>query len=577
MEIYWDKTVGRLWLSQGGYVEKVLDRFNMADAKSAESNEKLKSHGEHAGVVILGGKSSAGSGSGRALWRKMVLALKVYRMFNEITITAQTPAQSPTAGITEIMSVSSQVSLIVHSGYIELAHENIASIVKRRDLRSLREFGGVQGIAEALKTDLSNGLPGGREVPCFRCAASLRCKTKALASSFFHSLLKASNNLIIGLLLLSAVLSLCFGVQEEGPRTGWRTGVMIIIAVLILLLVSSIRNFWYENAPWSPGRQKLSKEKEIVVSVLRGGCQQQISITDVSVGEVVVLEKGCKVPADGLLISSDYLELDDGSKCDINNENPFLFHGAKVSNGNGSMLVTSMGLNTPRGEMMSKVTHATNKTPLQTQLDKVNARMQVIGLLSSIINLIVLYVRFKLGKENDESGNPDFKGKPTPIEEFMEAVKNVVMKQKVNINFLTTSLITLFVGIVEGLPFIIMVAITYWNRKMSKKAFARHPLAWVDISSVTKILIEICIGRLTSHPPEVDTCYICEEYIMEDSDSAKLANVGEALRNGISTPILFPRALVAQKRTRSVPGPERIWAWIRRFLSRNMRSLRLKY
>ncbi|XP_057961065.1 putative calcium-transporting ATPase 13, plasma membrane-type [Malania oleifera] len=511
----------------------------------AESNEKLKSSGEHSVVVILGGNSSAGSGSRRELWRRIVLALKVKvcRLFNErkgytpITITAQTPAQSPTAGIVEIRSVPSQVSLSVHSGNIELPHENIASIVKKRDLSSLRELGGVQGIAEALKTDLSNGLPGGREDPGLRYAASLRCKTKALACSFCHSLLKASNNLIIVLLLLSAVLSLCFGVQEEGPQTGWRTGVMIIAAVLILLLVSSIRNFWYENAPWSPERQKLSKEKEIVVSVLRGGCQQQISITDVSVGEVVVLEKGCKVPADGLLISSDYLELDDGSKCVINNENPFLFHGAKVSNGNGSMLVTSVGLNTTWGEMMSKLTHAPNKTPLQTQLDKVNARTQVIGLLISIINLIVLYVRFKLGKENDESGNPDFKGKLTPVEEFMEAVKNL-MKQKVNFNFLTTSLIMLVVGIVEGFPFIIMVAITYWNKKMSNKAFAQHPLACVDMGSVTTI----CTDRLTSHPPEVDTCYIGEEYIMEDSDSAKLANVGEALRNGISTPILSPQS-----------------------------------
>ena len=370
---------------------------------------------------------------------------------------------------------------------------------------SIHEFGGIQVIAEALGTNLETGI-----IPAdvrSRCIAYTQSTTQTSALGFLQFLPKSCNNYTILLLFVCAALSLGFGVKEEGLRTGWYEGVIIILAIIILVVIDSLRNQrQLIHSQRMLGKHKPFELQRMMVDVIRGGCLHKVIIGDVLIGDLVRLERDHIVPADGLFIGES-LKLDDDLESTINEENPFLFYGAKVIDGKGCMLVASVGTNTRLGDLMKQVTHVPEKTPLPAQIDKVNKGTQIFGLSISILILIVLFLRFMLLKEDIKSSLPDLKEKPKAIKEIMDAIDKIVMKPNGKISTLTTSLATLLVGVMEGIPFVITLAISYWNKKMmsedSEQAFAQEPFACLTMSSVTSICINttgLCMPTLNSVP-----------------------------------------------------------------------------
>ncbi|KAI9185144.1 hypothetical protein LWI28_004690 [Acer negundo] len=140
------------------------------------------------------------------------------------------PAQGFLEEPTEIVQVlptstdHSQVSIDISSDAsnddvnenLKLQHEGVAKIVKSGDLDSLQRFGGVNGISQALRTDLHKGIPG--------------------------------DDSVIFFLSVSAVLSIGFGIDEKGLRTGWYEGCIIALGIIVLVVLSSsIREFLNEK------------------------------------------------------------------------------------------------------------------------------------------------------------------------------------------------------------------------------------------------------------------------------------------------------------------------------------------
>ncbi|XP_075665864.1 calcium-transporting ATPase 12, plasma membrane-type-like [Castanea sativa] len=411
----------------------------------------------------------------------------------------------------EISSASPQVSITVNSDGgkdkciydVKPQQANIAKIVREKNLDSIQKLGGIQRVAEALGTDLEKGIPGLEQDRCTQridIANSSPSLTQAPARGFLQFLPKSCNNYTVLLLCVCAALSLGFGVKEEGLRTGWYEGVIIILAIIILVVIDSLRRL--KHSQRMSGKHKPFELQRMMVDVIRGGCLHKVFIGDVLIGDLVRLERNHIVPADGLFIG-EYLKLDDDLESTINEKNPFLFYGAKVINGEGRMLVASVSMNTRLGDLMKQVTHVPEKTPLPAQIDKVNKGTQIFGLSISILILVVLFLRFTFLKEDNKSSLPDLKEKPKAIKEIMDAIEKIVMKPNGRISTLTTSLATLLVGIMEGIPFVITLAISYWNKKMmsedSEQAFAQEPFACLTMSSVTSICIE-CVPTLDLVP-----------------------------------------------------------------------------
>ena len=166
--------------------------------------------------------------------------------------------------------------------------------------------------------------------------------------------------------------------MEQGRKDGWKDGVAIIVAVLLLIAFHSLGNFHHQR---KMAKELLKNNKKLEVNVVRGGHPQLIAINDVVVGDIVRLKKDDCVPADGLLVRGEDLVLDGVLKRKINHDNPFLFSGSKVIEGHGRMFVTSVGAKTAMGKPLSSVTRKPNeKTVFQGRIERPNTYMDIISL-----------------------------------------------------------------------------------------------------------------------------------------------------------------------------------------------------
>ncbi|KAB1221715.1 Calcium-transporting ATPase 8, plasma membrane-type [Morella rubra] len=335
-------------------------------------------------------------------------------------------------------------------------------MVKEKDFDSIHKFGGIQVVAKALIMALEKGIPINKKDPCSGDKASTLLTTKSPARGFLKFL---CTNCTIILLLVAAVLSLGLGIMEDGLKTGWYEGIIIIVAIVILEIAPLLRKLWLKDSQKMSG-ELTTKSQQIEFDVSRGGCPLKLPVCDILLGDIVFLEREHLIPADGLFISGEFLKVNDGLDIIIDDKNPFLFYGAKVIDGRCGMLVTSVGMDTTWGHLMNKVAHDPSMSSLPAKLDK-------------------------LRKEDVDSGHLHLKEKPTVSEELMDAIKRIVMKPNGKTYALTTALTMLLVGAMEGTSLVILLAIAYWNKKiLSDKASAQEPLACLNMGSVTTICVD---------------------------------------------------------------------------------------
>ncbi|KAI8566319.1 hypothetical protein RHMOL_Rhmol02G0031700 [Rhododendron molle] len=211
----------------------------------------------------------------------------------------------------------------------------LTHIVKKKNLGQLiAQYNGVEGLASHLNTDLDGGIDGDAEDVSRRNQEfGSNTYPSPPAKNLFYFVFQALRDPTALILLVFAALSLGFGIKENGLGEGWYDGGSIFVTILPGIAVSAIRNF-------KKNRQfvKLSRAiSNIQVNVVRSGRRHQVSIFNVVVGEVVYLETGDQVPADGLFIDghsllvkefsitgeSDHVEVD-------LTQNPFLLSGTKV-------------------------------------------------------------------------------------------------------------------------------------------------------------------------------------------------------------------------------------------------------
>ncbi|XP_062014562.1 calcium-transporting ATPase 12, plasma membrane-type-like [Rosa rugosa] len=443
--------------------------------------------------------------------------------------------------ITSTATVSDQVNLNIENDITtrianeaKIQHANISKIVKEKDFATLQNFGGIKGIAEALSTDLHSGIPGDEQDLHDRCSAVVST-TQAPTPSFFKLLRQSCFDWTVFLLFVCVILSTVFGIQQEGPSNGWLEGVVGMFAIIILVVVPTMRKYFSMPHPRNTSQMK--------TKVRRGGNLLHISPSDVVPGDIVCLELGSLVPADGLFVSTgESLVLEDGMKFPtVDDSNPFLVYGARVVNGNGRMLVTCVGMKTTLGELMGQVRCTPNQDQLPAQLDNLSTRLQNVGLLITIFMTVVLIIRSVVLKVNEYPGlqADQFKAKPTASEELINVIGRFFMKSSGQISVLAMYLPLLIVGLAEGVPFSVALAINYWTKTtLSGKASAQRILACFTMGCVSNI----CIGDGLTLNPVIEVDVSCDGDQIIDTESVAGINrhVREALYKGISTPLLMP-------------------------------------
>ena len=281
----------------------------------------------------------------------------------------------------------------------------------------------------------------------------------------------AYNDKVLILLTVAAVVSLALGIYQSvrptdnEARVEWVEGVAIIVAILIVVIVGALNDYQKE-------RQfvKLNKKKdERFVKVIRSGKSREISIYDLLVGDVVHLEPGDMVPVDGIFIGghnvkcdeshatgeSDILHKTPGDEVsraieehgNLSKMDPFILSGAKVSEGIGTFLVTSVGINSSYGKIMMSLRDEGQTTPLQSKLNVLAEYIAKLGLAAGLLLFIVTFIKF-LAQLKDYQGS-DAKGQAF-LQIFIVSVTVVV------------------VAVPEGLPLAVTLALAFATTRMLK-------------------------------------------------------------------------------------------------------------
>ena len=305
----------------------------------------------------------------------------------------------------------------------------------------------------------------------------------------------AFNDRVLIILTIAAVFSLALGIYEavgqtpapgQGPSLDWVEGLAIEVAVVIVVLVTGLNDYRREKQFVALNEKKEDRQ----VKAIRSGKSVLISVFDVMVGDVLHLESGDSIPADGILINGHGIRCDESSATgesdamrktgglDVWNRieegtatsklDPFIISGSKVLEGVGTYLVTSVGVNSSFGKVMIGLQTENEDTPLQVKLANMANWIGYLGTAAAGLLFFILLIRFLAGL----SGNTN-----TP------AVKGSQF-----LDILIVAITIIVVAVPEGLPVAVTLALSFATKKMLKENnLVRHLRACETMGNATTI------------------------------------------------------------------------------------------
>ena len=209
-------------------------------------------------------------------------------------------------------------------------------------------------------------------------------------TSLLRLYLEKYNDPIIRILLVAAVASLALAFFHKD--------FIETIGIVLAIILATTIGFYFERDAAKKFDVLTALGEESPVKVRRNGTVTEIPRKDVVVGDVIIIEVGDEIPADGRLIASTDLQIDESSltgepiisKHVVTDETPSdkeatypsdtVLRSTMVMNGNGVAVVTAVGDSTEIGKVARKATEITAvKTPLNIQLGKLAKLISKIG------------------------------------------------------------------------------------------------------------------------------------------------------------------------------------------------------
>jgi Ca2+-transporting ATPase len=280
---------------------------------------------------------------------------------------------------------------------------------------------------------------------------------------------------LIVILLISGLISLAMGHIADGLG--------IFIAVLIATSIAIIQEGKSDKA-----FEALSKlSDDVQVKVVRDGTIVYISQNDLTIGDIIHLETGDKVPADARVIHSSSLGIDESmltgeaeaasksstkierQKCPLAERKNMLYSGTMVIEGRVIAIITYIGDQTEMGKIAKELKEeVTSQTPLQQKLAELGKRISIIGSIAAAgIFLFQLFNMYRAGilvLDNISAALPGAK------------------------DAFVTSVALIVAAVPEGLPTMVAITLAFNMQKMAKNnALVRKLIACETIGSVNVI------------------------------------------------------------------------------------------
>jgi P-type Ca2+ transporter type 2C len=295
-------------------------------------------------------------------------------------------------------------------------------------------------------------------------------------------LLEQFQDFLVIILIFAAIISIFLGDVESS--------IVILVVLVLNAILGTVQHVRAEKS--------LNSLKELsapISKVMRNGEVVEIPSRDVIVGDLLILEAGDFISADGRVIESYSLQINESSltgeslaidkiantiyETDIalGDKKNMVFSGSFVTNGRGKVVVTSIGMDTEIGKIASLLDNAQEKkTPLQVSLDQFGKRL-AIGII--IICLIIFGLDLIRGREL--------------IDSFMFAVALAVA------------------AIPEALSSIVTIVLALGTQNMAKENAIIRKLHAVESLGSVSIICSDKTGTLTQNKMTVQEVYTGEQ------------------------------------------------------------------
>lgn len=300
-------------------------------------------------------------------------------------------------------------------------------------------------------------------------------------NSFLKLLLETMGDPIIRILLIALAIKTLFLFRDFD----WYETIGILIAILLASFISTISEYGSEAA-FSRLQEESSKIK---VKVIRDKKVALVFVDEVVVNDIVVLEPGDKIPADGVVIEGE-LSVDEsmlnGEKKEAKKTpGSTVYRGSVIYKNRGLIKVSSVGENTMYGKIAKEIEEKEPKSPLKERLvgfAKVISRIGYIGAV--LISLSYLFKVIVI--DNNFNG---------PL--ILETLKNFHLMADYLIYALTLSVTIIVVAVPEGLPVMITLVLSSNMKRMLKDNVLVRKLVGIETSGSLNVLLTDKTGTLT--------------------------------------------------------------------------------
>lgn len=295
--------------------------------------------------------------------------------------------------------------------------------------------------------------------------------------------LRQFNDLMVILLIIAAILSIFVSLLQGDSIID---SVIIVVIVIVNAVLSFIQEIKSDMAI-----EELNKMFITNNYVLRNGEQKQIDVRNIVPGDIVILEAGDYVSADGRIITEEGLEINESTltgeskavkKCnevfntdkELYERSNMVFAGCNVTNGRAKVLITKTAMKTELGKIATSLIDKKNDiTPLQKKINQI----------SKILTYIVLGIIFVM------------------------MIIGLLMKNAF-FDVLMLSISLAVAAIPEGLSSVITIILSLGMTSMAKKNVIIRKMASVETLGSTDIICSDKTGTITKNMMEIKSIYL---------------------------------------------------------------------
>lgn len=292
--------------------------------------------------------------------------------------------------------------------------------------------------------------------------------------------------IMILLVALAVQVVLFFLGQAE-----WFEPAGILIAIMIANGVASVSESKQEG---KASALKAEEEAKETAKVIRDGKLEEIHVSEIVVGDIVYLQAGDKIPADGIVIEgelkvdqaalngeteeADKIPCVDGASYDVKDllNRYYAYRGTVVCGGEGYMEIKVVGDNTLFGELALEVQEETRETPLQVKLGKLAKQISTFGYIGAIAIVVGVMAKTLI------TGSI-----PSGIYEWIRLIMDAI----------TVAVTIIVCAVPEGLPMLTSILLSFQSMRMAKDNVLVHKINGLETAGSLSILFSDKTGTIT--------------------------------------------------------------------------------